>query len=412
MKIIFILLLISSWLFAQTSLETLIEESLAQNPLLKAGKNKYLAKEFMAEASGVFPDPMLGFTQWIDPVETRVGAQQNIYSLSQKIPFPGKLSLKEEIGLTEALSDKYYYSVLKLNIIYNVKLSYFDLYLADRSLLILRDYFSLLKDFVEVSTVKYSTGQGIQAHVLKAQVEHATIQSRIFDLQRNRYSAQSNLNNLRNVEPNQQVEVIGDLDIIYENFGEIEALLKRFEEHPNYLAAQSAIKQSELQKRLAIKEWFPDFTVQANYITVDGNNPNMVDNGKDAWGVMAGINLPLWYSGRNAQVQQSQYNMLMSQNYADNIRNELQRNISDLVFKANSLKETISLYHDVLIPQAETSLKSALSAYRSGTFGFLDLLDSERMLLQLRLAFLMEQVNYKKTIASLERAVGGEINKQ
>ncbi len=409
MKIILVILLISPWLWAQNSLEELIEESLTQNPLLKAEKNKYLAKEFMAEREGVLPDPVLGFTQWIEPVETRVGAQQNIFSLSQKIPFPGKRGLKEDIGLAAAQSDRYYYSALKLNIIYNVKTSYFDLYLSDRSLLILLDYFAQLKDFVEISTVKYSTGQGVQAHVLKAQVEVSTIQSRIFDMQRNRNSAQTKLNNLRNVDPNQQIIVIDDLDSSYVNLAEINALLKSYQKHPQYLAAQSSSRQSALQKDLAFKEWFPDFTFQANYITVDGNNPAMTDNGKDAWGLMVGVNLPLWFAGRKAQVQESEYNILMRQDYAENIKSQLQMNISDLVFKANSFKETISLFHDVLIPQAEISLQSALSAYRSGTFGFLDLLDSERMLLQLRLAFLKEQVNYRKTIADLERSVAEEL---
>ena len=193
----------------ETSIFVKDEESIVQNPLLQAGKNKYLANEFIAERNGVLPDPMLGYTQWIEPIETRVGAQQNIFSLSQKIPFPGKLGLKEDIGLAQANADKYDYSASKLNLIYNVKINYYDLYLADRSILILQDYFSLLKDFVDISIVKYSTGEGIQAHVLKAQVEHSTIQSRIFDLQRRKNSAQSNLNELRSTNSNKKNNATG-----------------------------------------------------------------------------------------------------------------------------------------------------------------------------------------------------------
>ena len=58
--------------------------------------------------------------------------------------------------------------------------------------------------------------------------------------------------------------------------------------------------------------------------------------------------------------------------------------------------------------QAESSLESALSSYRTGKLDFLDLLDAERMLLNLNLGYVKEQAGYQKYVAALEKAVGGE----
>jgi cobalt-zinc-cadmium efflux system outer membrane protein len=61
--------------------------------------------------------------------------------------------------------------------------------------------------------------------------------------------------------------------------------------------------------------------------------------------------------------------------------------------------------------QSQSALESALSAYSTGKLDFLNLLDSERMLLQARLAYVEQQSNYQKTLAALERAVGGSFLK-
>jgi len=409
MKIILIVLFVVQFLCAQDRLNAFIEDAIAQNPELIAKENKYLAKESLAQQQGVLPDPMLGFTQWIDPVETRVGPQQNIFSLSQKIPFPGKLSLKEEIIIAEAESDKWQFNAAIQDITYKVKVNWYDLYLTDQSLAILNDYHLLLKDFADAAAAKYATGQGIQAQVLKAQVEHSTIKSRIQQLERKRYSVQSKLNQLANRPVTEQIISVNSIDSLYIELPDTESLIELYQQRPEYQASLKAKKQAQLQEDYANKNWFPDFTIQANYITVADKNTLAPDAGTDAWGVMVGLNLPLWFSGRHAQLEHSHKNVLMRLGQVENLKSQIQSNIADLTFNAQSTKETIHLYQNILIPQAESSFESALAAYRSGNLGFLELLDTERMLLQLRLTFLMERVNYRKIIAGLERAIGGEL---
>ncbi|MCH8874024.1 TolC family protein, partial [candidate division KSB1 bacterium] len=62
-----------------------------------------------------------------------------------------------------------------------------------------------------------------------------------------------------------------------------------------------------------------------------------------------------------------------------------------------------------LLVQAESSRESAMASYGTGKLDFLNLLDAERMLLNLNLGYRKEQANYQKQLAALERAVGGEL---
>ena len=123
---------------------------------------------------------------------------------------------------------------------------------------------------------------------------------------------------------------------------------------------------------------------------------------------MVGINLPIWLGGRKAGVNQAEENILAQNLSYENLMNHVQAEVADLIFQIKTLAEILDLYEQGLLTQAERSLQSAIAAYQTGKLDFLNLLDAERMLLQLRLAYTNEQANYCKQVAALERAVGGD----
>ena len=68
-------------------------------------------------------------------------------------------------------------------------------------------------------------------------------------------------------------------------------------------------------------------------------------------------------------------------------RNRLRFLVQEALLKLESLEERRRLYDDVLLPQAEESLASAEAAYSTNRLAFLDLLDAERVLFQIRLTY-------------------------
>ena len=83
--------------------------------------------------------------------------------------------------------------------------------------------------------------------------------------------------------------------------------------------------------------------------------------------------------------------------------------VEDTYFKIQTARETFDLYKNVLIPQADQSLKSAEVGYVTGIVGFLDLLDAERVLLQIQFGYWNAYTDYLRRIADMERAVGIEL---
>jgi cobalt-zinc-cadmium efflux system outer membrane protein len=410
MKLAVMILALAVVAFAQDiRLDNFIKEALQNNPRLKSIEKKVRVQKQVPSQVSALPDPVLGFTQWIQPVETRVGPQQNIFSLAQKIPFPGKLGLKEDIALQGVEVTRQDYEIARHDLVFVIKSNWYDLFLTDRSLAILDDYRLLLKDFVNAAAAKYATGQGIQAQVLKAQVEYSSIRVRLHDLSRKRSTLVSQLNQARHQAIDVDIQKVTLLDTSSHVSTQKELIEEALNKRPEIKSALARKEMAGFKKSLVHKNYLPDFTIQANYITVQDKNSPAPDAGTDAWSIMLGLNLPLWQAPRKAAVEQSQQQIFVEDARLEDIKTKIISEIHDLDFREKSIRETLMLYKTELLPQATNSLESAFSAYRSGTISFLDLLDAQRMLLQLRLTYVKEQVSYRKNSVALEKAVGREL---
>ncbi|MDQ6824680.1 MAG: TolC family protein, partial [Candidatus Eremiobacteraeota bacterium] len=81
----------------------MIGEVLQKNPGVAAARLNWEAMQEKPAIAGSLPDPMATYGYFFQNVETRVGAQNQRFGLSQKIPFPGKLSAQKRRASKEAL---------------------------------------------------------------------------------------------------------------------------------------------------------------------------------------------------------------------------------------------------------------------------------------------------------------------
>ncbi len=391
------------------SLDHLVKLALENNPEIKAAERRWRAAEARPAQVSTLPDPMLSYSRFGSSVETRVGPQENAFVLSQSIPFPGKLGLRGDIARQDAVAEAQKSEATRRDVVFKVKQAYYDLYWIDSSIAILTQYVDVLRDFTTVAEQKYATGQGIQANVLKSQVELSSTLEKRLGFEKLREGAAARLNALLNRPQSTEVPPATALNLIrvdYDKQALVEYALAQREE---LLATQAMIDKSHFMRRLARKNFFPDFSLQANYIDISEGQSIAPDAGKNAWSVMLGLNLPIWLGKRKAAVREADEMISSNKLSEENLANQIMSEIEDLYYRLELSRKTLDLYEQGLITQAESSLESATASYRTGQLDFLSLLDAERMLLNLHLGFEKEQASYQKTIAALERAVGGEL---
>lgn len=389
------------------NLDSLVTEALNSNPQIRAARQRSVAAGQRSPQASALPDPMVTYTRWLSSPETRVGPQQDIFMLSQPVPFPGKLGLMGDMADADGAAAGAQYEAVRRDIVFNVKQAYYDLYWIDRSVSILDDYLSLLRDFSKVAERKYATGEGIQASVLKSQVEISNVIERKLSFDRMRKGAAARLNALLNRPVDSALAPAALIDTSEVEVSESLLVRQALDQRQELKVAGEMVRKSGFMKDLARKEYFPNFNLQASYITVSKKNSMASDAGKDAYSIGIGLSLPIQLGRRVAATEEAEATDQANRLTYENLKNSVEAEIADLCFQLQSTQQTLDLYSQGLLVQAQSSLESAVSAYQTGKLDFLSLLDSERMVLQTKLGYVKEQSNYRKIAAALERAVGG-----
>jgi outer membrane protein TolC len=175
-------------------------------------------------------------------------------------------------------------------------------------------------------------------------------------------------------------------------------------------AADALIERGERSIALARKNYWPDFMVGGGLVNVGRSEsaamPAPPDSGKNAWTISVGVSLPIWRDKLRAGVRQASEETTAQQQGRAKLVNDLELDVRDQVSRLQMLADQIQLFQDVLIPQASEGQRSTEAAYETGQVGVLDLLDSERVLLEVRLANERQRADYLVALAELERAIG------
>lgn len=87
----------------------LIQEALVHNPEIQAAQQRYRAAQARPSQAGSLPDPMIEGAYHNEPITPFTLGRSDFsflrFGVSQEVPFPGKLSLREDIASREAERD-------------------------------------------------------------------------------------------------------------------------------------------------------------------------------------------------------------------------------------------------------------------------------------------------------------------
>ncbi|MCP5109223.1 MAG: TolC family protein [bacterium] len=401
--------------YGDEQLNVHLQEAVERNPSVRRQFATYRAALQKIPQLTALPDPRLVLTQFLRTPETRVGPQTTIVSLEQRFPWFGKLSEKGKVAAKAAAYQAEVYEAAKADVIRQVKLAYYELAFVDRAAAITRDDLELLAHFEQLARARYGQGVGLQQQVVKLQAEITRQQNRIEQLASQRVDAEAALNSLMDHPPERPVarvpamqppKVILNLDAFY-------AAARR--RTPEMRAAFVDIEKHEKLIHAARREYWPDFSVGVGFINMLGRRDPAgrlappPSNGKNAWSLTFGVELPVQRRKRDAGVLEATEALLASKEGYRAQQNRLEASIRSAAFEIETLSRQIALFDGTLTPQAEQALRTTEAAYATGAVGVLELLDSERVLLEVRLGLARMASEYMRALAELERAVGGPV---
>ena len=354
---------------------------------------------------------MLAFTNYLRTPETRVGAQTNGVTLTQQFPWFGTLSAREQVAAKEAAITREQYEANKDQVVQRVKTAYYSLAFIDRALEINDEERLLLEHYEQLAEARYQQGAGLQQSALKLQAEITRVQNRLAELRLRRVDAESVINSLRNRPPATAIPKINLPPVPPTPIDYAQLYQAGRKNRPEVLGALLGIERDEKRIQLARKDYWPSFSLGGSFVNVDARPlipgaASIPQNGKNVYSVNLGISLPLNRSKYDAEVAEATEQKTASVHGYQNTVNSIEASIREVGFRIETLRDQIALFNNTLIPQAQQSLQSAEAAYSTGSLGVLDLLDSERVLLDVRLGLAQYISNYMKSLADMERAIG------
>ena len=395
---------------AAPDLRAYVTAAVERNPALLESQARHQAARQRVPQARALPDPVVGFTQALRSVETRVGPQRNSITLSQAFPWFGTLELRGRVALLEATALHHLHEAARRDVVAQVKEAYYDLGYLDATLGLAREEQSLLEHYETLARARYATGQGLQQAVIRLQAEITRVVDRQHLLERQRATLAAHLNTLLDRPAKEPVPAVPALARPPVNVDR-EQLYRLGERNRQELQAAGAlIEGSEWSIELAHKSARPGFTASVGVTNVGRRDdpaglPPLPDNGKNALTVSLGVSLPLWGAKYRAGVEQANEELRAHTQRRAAARNVMHMEVEDAVVRLETLDRQIDLLDTVLIPQTEEALRATETAYETGQLGVLELLDSERTLIDVRTMRARYLSDLLIALTALERAI-------
>jgi len=388
------------------ALRDLIHETLERNPELLAARKQWEASSHRIVQARSLDDPTLSVHLWNFPQTFNVTRGDNsIFGLSQNLPFPGKLALKSEIASRSAEITEQALHGKERELIARLKQAYYDLFLAHKAIQIHHEQIELLRQFVEIANAKFRTGRGIQADVLKAQVELSVLHQHLPVLEQRSKTAAALLNTILDRDLLSPLGIPQEPSLlpIDTTIADLHSLA--LNARPELKAAELAIQYSEQARALAQRQYYPDFNVAFQRFQ------NFQAN--DGFGAYVAMTIPFafWTKPKyDAGVQEAMASVAAARAQRHQLENMTRFQVNDILAKVRASEQVARLYHTTILPQAVQNLEAARAGYRVGKGGFLDLIDAQRAWRGFQQEYYRALVEREHRLAELEQVIGTDLN--
>ena len=395
---------------AALTLTAAVKQALEKNPEIQQLQHRLRAMEAKGKQAAYLEDPQIAFQLSGVPLSNPTNLNQadtNSIGIRQMLPFFGKLGLKEKIAQREVNVAEQELRAKEREIISMVKMAYADLFMADRSVEILREQLEILRTVIGATEARYRVGRVTQQDVFKAQLEQNEVLNQLIVAEEEISVATVKLNTVMYRPPRTPVEIPrdftpGDSTINMSGLDDL-ALSSR----PELRGAEREIERAEGRYELAERNRkYPDFMLGWDYMRMP------TEMKKDRYAAMVNITIPFspWTAGKRAhEVEESLAEIRAAKSNREVVRNMTVKEVAQAEAKVQAAKRSLQVYREGLLSQAELSFRSALAAYQTGRVEFVNLLEAQRALREARMGYYKATVSFVQNLADLERAVGRDL---
>ncbi len=384
-----------------------VRYAMYNSPEVEAAYQRWLAASERMPQVRALPDPRLSLGFFLDEVETRTGAQQARVGLQQTLPWPGKLQDRKDAAAQGALAAWRGFEAARLAVTERVVATLHELAYLDAAIRITQENFELLRSIEEVARARYRVGAGSHPELIRAQVELGLLEDRIARLVATRPAYIAELNAAMNRDASSEVPSLVRLPVRVVDADAAVLADLALEANPTLLALRDRAEQQRILGEVARKDGLPDLTVGVDYLVTNNSSVgSLTESGDDPILLNFGVNLPIWREKYDAAVRETIARRLAISHEREDQANRISAAIHRAWFEHTDADRRVRLYERTLIPKAEESLRASLGGFRTGDTTFLEVLDTERTLLEFAVASERARADRGAALARINTLVG------
>lgn len=293
-KLLSILLVVYMNTIQSQSLDSLVDMAISQNKDILILDNEYKTALQKAAQVSQIPDTEVGMGGFPLPVQTRVGPQFLRLSATQMFPWFGTLDSKADLENEKAKVIREKANARALDIAFEIRKNYYDLYELRQSQSIINKNMKLLNSLERLAKIKVESGKSSASDVLRIQLRKEKLQQQLDILKSRERIPIIRINEWVERPLDTNIEVVQDFsfavlthskDSLLSNISNLHPMIKMFSQQQE--VAKKVIELNELEQK-------PSFGVGMDYIVVGKRRDvDISRNGRDIVQLRAMVKFPI-----------------------------------------------------------------------------------------------------------------------
>lgn len=381
--------------------------ALQHNPEVKAAQAHWNAAQARAGASWAPPDPEVGveFEQLRSLSDPGNFGERSI-GVSQTIESPVKWWLNHRAAGYEAESFRAgVFDLSRLDVASRVSVA-FDRVLSWQQKMayeVAQD--SLLRQFADKARLRHEAGDVPSLEVLRAEVESGRAASRVASAQNELSSAMAHLAALMGQENLSRWQLRGTLapDEFHLGLDKVREL--GLERRPDLRGATRDLKSRRARRGALRAGLLPDLNVGVSRQTLrEGKTED------DLWRFGVSLEVPIWGALRQrGELAEARAVVSAGEAEVERLRTEVLLQVETAYRDLMTAADQVTLFDERVLREAAAAQQAATTSYEAGKATYLDVLDTQRTLLQAQTEYADIVLRYREARAALERAAGGRL---
>lgn len=388
---ILLVLVVGSIYAENLSLDRALFLTLESNPDLKAKELEIQSKQAIVKQVSLLPNPEV-------EVELQdFGRSEGSLLFSQLVELGGKRARRIGIAKSEKEIAQLQFETHRLEILAETAEKFIQLWEAQENKKYWLESVNIADSVLSIIEHRVSEGASPAVEKIRAEVELANTRIKARNVDKSFTAAKFRLAamwgekqpSFDNVESD-SLDEIRDLDT--------SLIFEIMNKSPLMLLQNALIKKQSAELKLAKAEKFTDLEVAAGVKREGETGNNMAVLGLS-------IGLPL-FNRNQGGIQEAKIGHKMSEYDKKNIENSLRAELQELVTAYMIHKNEVETIKDITLPGTEKAFEEVQKLYQHGKTSFLDLLDIQRSLLELKASYVESLTQLKISRIRLEATLG------